>query len=253
MKIQYASDLHIDMGHQPDWKTNNTIVPSADILVLAGDIYRASLNANHEFFDWLSDNFKKVYWLPGNHEFYNGVNVNKFIDICYPVRENVFFINNQSITFEEEDLTIFFSVLWSKLDPFKAQIVERGMRDFYLIKLEGKIINIGTYDYLHRKHWDWLSDAIKNNKSKKKVVVTHHCPSELCNHIDFKNSSLNSGFIVDLTNYIESNGPDYWIYGHTHRNMPETIIGKTKLITNQYCYNYAGEGDGYMNDKVFEI
>ena len=253
MKIQYCSDLHADMGHQPNYLENNTIVPSADTLILAGDIHRASLEANNQIFNWLSQNFKTVYWLPGNHEFYNGVNVNKFKEICHPVRENVFLINNKSITFPEEDLTIFFSMLWSKLDPINAHMVEHGMNDFYLIKVDGKILNIALYDYLYQTHWDWLQNAIKNDKSGKKVVVTHHCPSKLCNHPDFEHSPLNSGFMTDLTDYIEKSNIDYWIYGHTHRNMPEITIGKTKLITNQFCYHFAGEGKDYQKDKIFEI
>ena len=253
MKIQYASDLHMDMGHQPNWKENNTIIPSADILVLAGDIYRASLTPNNEFFDWLSKNFKKVYWLPGNHEFYNGVNVNNFIDICHPVKENVFFINNKSITFEEDDTTLFFTTLWTKLNPFKAHLVQRGMNDFYKIKVDGQVLNVGLYDYLHTKHIEWLTNELKNNKSKNKVVITHHCPSFQCEDPKYKESSITSGFITNLDQYIFDNDIKYWIYGHTHYNVPEITIKNTKLLTNQFCYQFANEGIGYLNNKVLDI
>jgi predicted phosphohydrolase len=163
MKIQYCSDLHADMGHQPNYLENNTIIPSADILVLAGDIHRASLEDNNQIFNWLSQNFERVFWLPGNHEFYNGVNVNKFKSILHPIRDNVFLVNNQSITLEGEDTTLFFSTLWSKLDPIKAHIVANGMNDFHLIKVDGQLLNIALYDYLHTTHLEWLKNEVENN------------------------------------------------------------------------------------------
>jgi len=34
----------------------------------------------------------------------------------------------------------------------------------------------------------------------------------------------------------EDSGPDYWIFGHHHNNIPDFSIGKTRLLTNQVGY-----------------
>ena len=51
---------------------------------------------------------------------------------------------------------------------------------------------------------------------------------------------LNGAFTVDLTDYITNNPIDYWIYGHSHRNI-DKIIGGTKCVTNQLGYVFYNE------------
>jgi len=36
---------------------------------------------------------------------------------------------------------------------------------------------------------------------------------------------LNEAFAVELFELIEDSGPDYWIYGHHHNNIPDFSIG----------------------------
>lgn len=72
MKIQYASDLHLEFGENSKWLKDNPLIPSADILVLAGDIgyLGDAIYRTHPFWDWASQNYKQVIVVPGNHELY---------------------------------------------------------------------------------------------------------------------------------------------------------------------------------------
>ncbi|MCF6333728.1 MAG: metallophosphoesterase [Draconibacterium sp.] len=106
---------------------------------------------------------------------------------------------------------------------------------------------------MFKNSYGFINKAIRNNKFKKTVVVTHHAPSILCIAQEHKNSSLNDAFVVDLSKFIYNNNIDYWIYGHTHRNVAEVEINGTKIVTNQLGYVQMDEQSGFKNSAVIEL
>lgn len=78
MKIQYASDLHLEFAENGSFIKHNPLPVTGDILVLAGDIgYLGDENyIKHPFWDWVSENYRQVIICMGNHEFY------KYYDIA---------------------------------------------------------------------------------------------------------------------------------------------------------------------------
>ena len=72
VKIQYASDLHLEFMENTLYLEAHPLQPVADILVLAGDTGYLDDEGfvKHPFWDWASENFKEVIVIPGNHEFY---------------------------------------------------------------------------------------------------------------------------------------------------------------------------------------
>ena len=79
-------------------------------------------------------------------------------------------------------------------------------------------------------------------------------PTQLCTVDEFKGSTINGAFTVELGDYIADSGIDYWIYGHSHRNM-DAKIGKTQIISNQFGYLSHGEpqNNGFDPKRYIEL
>ena len=67
----------------------------------------------------------------------------------------------------------------------------------------------------------------------------------------FAESQANGAFTVELEDYIEVSGIDYWIYGHSHYNV-DVEIGNTKCVSNQLGYVFHGEHESFDPGKYIE-
>lgn len=78
MRIQFASDLHLEFADNWRYLKQHPLDKTGDVLVLAGDIgYLGDDNySKHPFWDIVSEQYEQVLVVPGNHEFY------KFYDIA---------------------------------------------------------------------------------------------------------------------------------------------------------------------------
>lgn len=253
MLFQYCSDLHLEFDGNSRFLEKNPLIPSAEVLILAGDItYLRKDFYGNKFFDFISKNWKQTYFLPGNHEYYCGRDILSY-DFSKPfaIRENVLLVNDCTIKIEE--INLIFTTLWSKISKEKAPYIQNSVSDFDCIIYNGKRFNTDIFNNLHKKSMEFLKNEISKLKSERKIIITHHLPSNLCDAEEFKNSILNEAFTVNITDFVEKSNAEYWIYGHSHRNMPEITIGKTKLITNQFGYLQLKENKSFRLDKCFDV
>ena len=251
LKIQYCSDLHLEFASNYRFLLSNKLTPKADILVLAGDITLFGKNFEADsYFDFLSQSFQRVFWVPGNHEYYK-VDINSYAFNEFAIRENFHIVNNKVI--ENDGVSIIFTTLWGKISPQQEENIRRNLNDFSLITIEGEAFCPMHFNLLHQQSLDFLNDSFKSLNAKKSIVVTHHVPTFMNYPKVYVKSPLNEAFAVELLDLIEEYQPEAWIYGHTHYNTPEFCIGKTRLLTNQLGYVDMGEHKTFSTNKVLTL
>lgn len=260
LKIQFVSDLHLEFPDNRAWLAAHPLEVTGDILLIAGDSAYLDLPDSgretykaYDFWDWASRNYKQVIVCLGNHDFYGYYDLATMPDgYCLDIRPNVKAYYNSVVHLPDVDIIV--STLWSFIEPDIDFIVERSVSDFYRIKYEGHRLNAQNFNAEHERCLAFIKQSVTESKAKTKIVLTHHVPTQLCTVDEFKGSTINGAFTVELGNYIADSGIDYWIYGHSHRNM-DAKIGKTQIISNQFGYLSHGEpqNNGFDPKRYIEL
>jgi len=240
IKIQYASDLHLEFPANREFLKLHPLQPAGEVLVLAGDIVPFAIMDKHrDFFTRLGDQFEQVYWLPGNHEYYSYDASKKYGPLQEEIAGNVSLVNNVSIL--HQGVKLIFSTLWSNISPAHEWEIERGMNDFRVIRFGDFRFSAQWYNQLHAESLTFLKQEVEESGEGQILVFTHHCPTFMNYPEQYKGDVLNEAFAVELFDLIEASPIDYWVYGHHHTNTPEFAIGKTRLLTNQLGYVQQNE------------
>jgi predicted phosphohydrolase len=251
MIIQYASDLHLEFPENKNFLKINPLKPEGDILILAGDIVPFAVMDKHkDFFKYVSDHFKATYWIPGNHEYYYFDAATRCGTLNEKIRSNVFLVNN--IAIQTGNINFIFSTLWSKITPAHEWQIEHGVSDFHVIRYDGYRFSSVRFNQLHDESLLFIKQALHHNYTTT-VVVTHHVPTFLNYPEKYKGDTLNEAFAVELYDFIETSSADFWIFGHHHFNVPDFMIGKTNLATNQLGYVKYGEHKLFDTKKFINL
>lgn len=241
MKIQYASDLHLEFADNWRYLKAHPLDVAGDILVLAGDIgYLGDDNyTKHPFWDWASEHYCQVICCMGNHEFY------KFYDIatledgyCLEIRHNVHSYYNAVVRID--DIDIIVSTLWAHIPLREAYYTEQVISDFRRIRYNDELLSFADFNREHERCLRFIEHTLQESDAKHKIVVTHHVPSFKMQCPKFADSLANGAFTVELEEFIQNNPIDYWIFGHSHYNV-DAKIGNTQCLSNQLGYVFHGE------------
>ena len=250
VNFQIASDLHIEYLQQENIPMEMFIKPSADNLILAGDI--GSLYREKQLFNFIQqccDNFKKVYYVPGNHEYYTLKFVSK-ISQLYKLRgilysfekklENLKILDRHYV--EIDNYIIAGCTLWSNLQnnqlpKFRVRIADMSSR---------------IYNIYHSRDVKFIEELIQNKKEDQYIIlITHYPPTGTIKspkHLD-KFSFL---YYSDLDHLLDKNKIHTWISGHIHYNYNFYSKSGTHLIGNQKGRERDDITD-YLNDFVLNI
>jgi predicted phosphodiesterase len=232
MHIQYVSDIHLEfMTKLPSIKV------MADVLCLSGDIGYPYSGIYKDFIIKMSNTFKKIFIITGNHEYYMlGKNQGHTIDeinnkIVSLIKEynlhNITFLNN---SWEEYEGYIFAgTTLWSK-------IPSQNINDIHCMNDFKQINNMSYYVYnvLHKLACKFIENLIANaDKNKKIIMLTHHLPSFELLDEQYKDSNYNCFYASNSDKYFVE-PIKAWIYGHTH------VPNKKNINNIQFVCNPKG-------------
>jgi UDP-2,3-diacylglucosamine pyrophosphatase LpxH len=273
-KIQYVSDIHLETRYGQ--KFYDILKPEAPYLALCGDIGNFSSSLYEPFIEYCSKSFEHVFYVAGNHEFYNSkvsiskymamINLNTITDLTrlkmqeqiITIEEtlerisklcdrfpNVHFLNKSVYQVPSTDYYIVGCTLWSNIDMDIYTLIQ--FNDFKkIMETKTKPLTPGVYKQMHNNHKQFLEDTISNlssaNENAKILVLTHHCPTFKViddKYLTEDNHEINTFFATDLE-YLLRNNVKAWICGHTH-GCKQVNINNTIVATNTY---------GYLNETI---
>ena len=234
MLIQVASDLHLEFYQK--FEQLSAILKNfvkADYLFLAGDIGYPDDLIWQKFIEWTSQNYKRVFYVIGNHESYGSVfeTTNSKIRMFFQTFSNVVLLE-EGVVEKLEEYTVVGCTLWTNLDEVSANF----LNDTRMIEREKhKYIDAAFVRDLHSKAKEWLAYVLEQPSidKEKTLVMTHHLPSYKCVVPQYFNSPFNNGFVGDVENLIPKS--KLWIFGHTHSHVDITIEG-TRVFANPRGY-----------------
>jgi Icc-related predicted phosphoesterase len=276
MKITLVSDLHLEFS---DVRLPNT--QGADVLILGGDIMIAQslhdFKANdavlpstftergraerfREFLKHVSEEYKHVIYVAGNHEFYHG----KYPDAYDYLEEecrafnNIYFLEQSSV--EIDGITFIGATLWTDMnkgDRATLHLVKDTMNDYRVIRNSARnysrLTPIDTV-IRHNKTINYIRSIVESDPKKTYVVVGHHAPSKISVKPRYaKDVQLNGAYSSDLSELINSLPQiKLWTHGHTH-DCFDYMIGETRIVCNPRGYEGYEDPSGWDPTMVITV
>jgi Icc-related predicted phosphoesterase len=265
MKINLVSDLHLDISKHLE-------LPGGEVLIVAGDAFESrdyirEYHSTHiigerrtpctDFFIDQCAKYDKVFYVLGNHEFYNGKTWKVANELRQVLPKNVTLLDDSKE--EYNGVTFIGSTLWTdcdKADPLKMMIARTAMNDYRRIT---HCDEFGNYRKLHPS--DTVKMFVKSKRFieeslvgvEKAVVVTHHGPSWWSIPDEYIGYDNNHCYVSDLHEFIMDR-PQIraWCHGHVHTACSYDI-GTTTVHCNPRGYQ-PYEGDtGFDVNYSFEV
>ena len=266
MKVALGSDLHLEFDSAR--RLELPVKPEAEVLVLAGDIVTTPMikNAGVKMpgladlncgvsptmitrMEQLSDMFKVVFVVMGNHEHYDG-DFAKTEDLArefYSRFDNFVFLEKESFTYN--NVVFYGGTMWTDFDGHDPQVMwmaKNTMNDYKCLNSRTNKINGGPSllspaDVLqdHMEYMTGLIKSLENNPDKKHFVISHHSPSMLQCPQEFRDkydNGMNALYHNRHEEFILSNDQIRgWVHGHSHVRKTSQL-GQCLIAANARGY-----------------
>lgn len=256
MRIQFASDLHLEFPENREFLRVHPLEEKGNILVLAGDILylgNPKMSA-FPFLDWCSEHFSQTLIVPGNHEYYGGFDIAETLhDYELPLRHNVRVLNNRSWR-AGDGVELFFTTMWPRYSTVQMLNAQTLMNDYVRSVYKGAKFSAFDVNGIHALCEEWLAGALHRSDAGTKIVVTHHCPVVSPDKERYLGRAASPCYLTDLSRFIEASRPDYWIHGHCHAVPSEGIaVCDTRIYSNPMGYVFAEEQERFKTGLTIDV
>lgn len=243
--LRVVSDLHLELmrnvEYHPSLKKIQTLHRQSDVkyyLALLGDIGNPFHLNLQTFLSEVSQVYDKVFYVPGNHEYYTGhtmeVTNQQMQKICD--RLGIELLMNRS--YQLDGIKLIGSTLWSHIDDKKYEF---AISDYSMIfKTPNEFLTIEDTNRLNQECIDFIRQEIPSGCDI--IVLTHHAPlfnnpedGDFCSDPKYTNSQYTQAFHNNLSELIKP-PIKAWFYGHTHYVSSFWING-VWVATNQLGYH----------------
>ena len=260
MNFQYISDIHLTQNKDIDKHLIHLYIkPSAENLLVAGDIGNPFSIKYQIILKWFSQNFKNTYIIAGNHEYYGNIienTNNKIQNLCNELG-NIYFLNN-SIRYIG-DVCILGSVLWSDIDPEYFDIISKKVNIFNKISTDKyNKITPNQIKNMFNKNIKWIIDEvsrISQMENIKKIIIMTHYPPLMCFKKYKKSISAKDPLVSAYCNTLENilltidKKVKMWLCGHTHFNT-KIYFNNVFVVSN--CIGYMDSADYIKNKNKYK-
>lgn len=260
MRIQLKSDLHLEdiYGTTKPLVTAEVsplyVDPTAEVLVLAGDI----ININEYQINCLIGDLKDVtipiLYVPGNHEYWH-TSRQEGKELLKSMLEgtNITFFDRDYKVFKGEEEVLFIgATLWSPINTPMEALVAEGTPDIRKVK----DVTVDSWNKTYINELDFIERtlAFPSFKHLKKVVITHHLPSFKSVPDRYK-GDLGNCIFASHSDYLmmeEDTAPEVWMHGHTH-DSKDYVNGNTRVVCNPRGHSGRDRNPKYNNALIIEV
>jgi len=213
MRIQYASDLHLELWRKKTF--DETLEPTAPFLVLCGDVAKLDDLNLRSFLEYCSERWKLVFWIPGNEEIWSSkseeVALYKMKEICSSYRNiKILYMNTFLLEDDDEKMLVVGLPLWHKPRDGAMLHYERNI----FIKPLPTPVDPIIFSKAHTRNVEFLEKVIKKSPYPL-LICSYYAPFTWLYEEDWI-QELTSAVVDRELEKLITYPILAWITGHNH-------------------------------------
>lgn len=271
-RIQYISDIHLEFYDKLAFPL--ILTPNARYLALCGDIGYPHQQIFTSFIDYCSRHWEKVFYIPGNHEYYNNrphyhwkfhapntmEKVEETIKAVFAPYRNVYYLNKAVYEMPEENINIIGATMWTRIPKDMEGSAAGTLNDFAQTACSSteepyyERFMPAKMNQIHLEHSEFILNALNKTEEqgRKAIVLTHHLPSKVLVVPRFQNDPNNYLFCTEMTEHLWHSALAGWLCGHSHASMK--VLFRPGVWLGLNCRGYPRENvEGFSPGAYIEI